>query len=73
MSYLVRFDDCAQAARRAVSALRRELNLPGSELIFPHIERVLNIKVHYKDLPIEPMMLEFPSEQDYMLFLIRWS
>lgn len=73
MSYLVRFDDCAQAARRAVSALRREHKIPDGELIFPHLERVLNIKLHFKDLPTGPMMLEFPSEQDYMLFLIRWS
>lgn len=75
MSYITTINEVPfEALARACQFVKEKYNLDRGRIISEEFENEFGIKIHYRnDILSMQDDVEFPSEQDYLLFIIRWS
>lgn len=74
MSYITTIDEVPfQSLVRAAQFIRDKYNLSSTRILSPEFEREFKIKLPDSDVLSFKDEIEFASEQDYLLFVIRWS
>ena len=74
MSYVTTIDEVPfQSLVRAAQFVRDKYNLSSTQIMSQEFEQEFNVKLPDSNILSLNDEIEFVSEQDYLLFVLRWA
>ena len=71
--YSVNIGDYFDVFLKAASYVRKYHALPNSHVIQKEFEETFDVKIVYTDSINEHQQVEFKSEEDFLMFVLRWT